>query len=215
MRTPEINLYLKKTISVKRLDKYLSVMNGDLDLALKLYEENMRLAEAFYTPLQCLEVCLRNALNYRLSATFGDDWVTNGKPYLEDGAKLSITNAIEDLISGGHEPTLDNIIAELNFGFWVSLIGPPYDDNLWRQTLYKGFVAQGGKKRSKVHQRFNALRQFRNRVAHHEPIFDRPLAQLHKEIIEAISWMCRHTSMWTLFHSRFEIVSTTVASPAT
>ncbi|MBY0380977.1 MAG: hypothetical protein K2W78_03525 [Xanthobacteraceae bacterium] len=210
MRTAEINLSLEKTLSTKRLDKYLIAMGGDLDKSLKLYEENMRLAEAFYTPLQCLEVCLRNTLNCRLTMTFGADWPTNGKPPLTEGAGLSIQKAINDLPSNAH--TTDDIIAELNFGFWVGLIGPPYDATLWRQTLFKGFAAiGGGQKRGTVHGRLNALRRFRNRVAHHEPIFHRPLEQLHTEIIETISWMCRHTSAWALHHSRFDAVATTPA----
>ena len=213
MRTPEINEKLKITISVRRLDKYLAAVDGDLEKSLKLYEENMRLAEAFYTPLQCLEVCLRNGLNSRLSATFGDDWLTNGKPHLEEGARLTINKAIEDLKKNNHDATPDDVVAELNFGFWVGLMGPPYDATLWRQTLYKSFGATGGgQKRLTVHQRFNALRRFRNRVAHHEPIFHRPLEQMHTEIIESISWMCRHTSAWALHHSRFDQVSTTAAA---
>jgi hypothetical protein len=101
-------------------------------------------------------------------------------------------------------------VAELNFGFWVGLLGPSYDATLWRQTLHKGFIASGGgQKRSVVHGRFNALRRFRNRVAHHEPIFHRPLEQLHVEIIQSINWMCRHTSRWAAHHSRFDAVSTT------
>ena len=103
MRTPEINEYLKKTISVKRLERYLAAVNGDLDKALKLYEENMRLAEAFYSPLQCLEVCLRNGLNSRLCATFGEDWMTNGKPSLEEGSRLAIDKVIEDLKKADHD----------------------------------------------------------------------------------------------------------------
>jgi hypothetical protein len=211
MRTTEINDYLKNTLSVKRLDKYLAAVEGDLDKALKLYEENTRLSEAFYSPLQCLEVCLRNGLHTRLCSTFGEDWMTNGKPHLEEGARLSIDKIIEDLTKAEHATTPDDIVAELNFGFWVGLMGPAYDNTLWRQTLYKSFLAAGGQKRSTVHRRFNTLRRFRNRVAHHEPIFHRPLEQMHTEIIEAISWMCRHTSAWALFHSRFEEVSTTAA----
>jgi hypothetical protein len=213
MRTSETDRALENTISVKRLDKYLIAMNGDLDKSLKLYEENMRLAEAFYTPLQCLEVCFRNTLNLRLSQTYGADWLTNGKPPLEPWFTKSIEDSVSNLAKGGHSNDPDNVVAELNFGFWVGLIGPSYDATLWRQTLYKGFIAKGGgQKRSAVQGRFNVLRRFRNRVAHHEPIFDRPLAQLHTEIIESISWMCRHTSNWAAHHSRFDEVWTTVGN---
>lgn len=212
MRTAEVNEVLKITISIKRLDKYLTAMNGDLDTALKLYEENTRLSEAFYTPLQCLEVCLRNTLNYRLCETYGSDWPVNGKTPLEQGSQLTIKETVESLEKDGYDYDTDSLVAELNFGFWVSLLGKPYDSTLWRQTLYKGFQAKGGgQKRSDVHGRFNALRRFRNRVAHHEPIFHRPLAQLHSETIEAIGWMCKSTSAWAAFHSRFDQVSTTSA----
>lgn len=213
MRTAEINEFLKITISLKRLDKYLTSVDGDLDLALKLYEENTRLSEAFYTPLQCLEVSLRNTLNDRLCATYGADWPINGKPPLEEGSKLSIQEILDSFDKNGWPYDTDSLVAELNFGFWVGLLGKPYDATLWRQTLFKGFQATSGKKRSDVHGRFNALRRFRNRVAHHEPIFDRPLEQLHTEIIEAIAWMCKHTSAWAVSQSRFEIVSTTSAEP--
>src|ERR1035441_4361302 len=74
MRTPEIDKALEKTISVKRLDKYLSVMNGDLGKSLKLYEVNTRHAEAFYTPLQCL------ARPIRESAVFWSDWCVRTPP---------------------------------------------------------------------------------------------------------------------------------------
>ncbi|MCG6204718.1 Abi family protein [Rhodopseudomonas sp. HC1] len=209
MRTQELNEHLKKSISIKRLEKYLAAVGGDLDKALKLYEENMRLAEAFYSPLQCLEVCLRNALNSQMCTVFGDDWLTTNKAPLGDGARVNIQKAIIELQRHGHSATQDDIVAELNLGFWVGLLGPAYDATLWRMTLYKAFNASGGQKRSVVHGRFNALRRFRNRVAHHEPIFQKPLEQLHTEIIGAIGWMCRHTSSWALYHSRFEIVSTT------
>ncbi len=109
---------------------------------------------------------------------------------------------IAALEKDGYEANTDYIVAELNFGFWVSLLGKPYDATLWRHTLHKGFRASGGgKKRSDVHGRFNAVRRLRNRVAHHEPIFHKPLLQLHTETIEAIGWMCKHTSAWAAHHA--------------
>lgn len=213
MRTAEINEALKNTISVKRLDRYLTVTDGALDKALKLYEENTRLAESFYSPLQSLEVCLRNTINTRLCTTYGEDWPTNGNPPFQSGASENITKTIAALEKDGYEANTDYIVAELNFGFWVSLLGKPYDATLWRHTLHKGFRASGsGKKRSEVHGRFNALRRLRNRVAHHEPIFHKPLLQLHTETIEAIGWMCKHTSAWAAHHSRFDEVSTTTGA---
>jgi hypothetical protein len=61
-------------------------------------------------------------------------------------------------------------------------------------------------KRADVHGRFNAVRRFRNRIAHPEPIFHRDVKQTHDEIIDAIGWMCRDTAAWTEHHSRFMAV---------
>ena len=99
-----------------------------------------------------------------------------------------------------------DLVAELSFSFWVGLLGPRYDGTLWRKALYKAFLVRSGKKRTVVHGRFNALRRFRNRIAHHEPIFHRPLEILHNEIIEAIGWMCANTASWAAHNSRLSDV---------
>lgn len=206
MRTPPIDLALAETISHERLEKYLAENAGDLSLAIALYERNCRLSESFYSPLQSMEVCLRNRLSTEMAKTFGLDWLQNGTPPFERDAVDSIAKVIDSL--GRHPVTGGRIIAELNFGFWVGLLGPRYDATLWRLSLHRAFRAAGSKKRSIVHGRFNALRRFRNRIAHHEPIFHRPLAQLHDETIEAIGWMCAETSAWTLHLSNFVAVYT-------
>ena len=110
-----------------------------------------------------------------------------------------VNDAIKE-IDGQISP--GKIVAELKFAFWVGLVSAQYDNTLWRAALHRGFRAQSGQKRSVVHVRLNAIRRFRNRVAHHEPIFHRPVDTLHAEVIEAIGWMCRDTKLWTCSLSR-------------
>ncbi len=203
MRTAPINASLERTLTRDRLTKYLEAEGDDLNKALALYEYNTMLSEAFYAPLQCIEVCLRNALNGRMTETYGQDWFNNGNAPLNAEARGMIEDAYDKLRHVPPPVAPGRVVAELKFAFWVSLLGPPYDGSLWRQTLYKGFLAGGGKSRSVVHGRFNALRRFRNRVAHHEPIFHRPVERLHGEIVEAVGWMCRDTERWAMHNSRF------------
>lgn len=202
MRTPITNAALEQSLSRDRLAKYLLAVHDDLDAALALYEKNMRLAEAFYTPLQCMEVCLRNKLHEHMTNAYGADWFQNGNAPLEADARDDISSTYRGL-QHKSAVTAGDIVAELRFGFWVGLLGPRYDATLWRATLHLAFRADGPRPRQTVHSRFNALRRFRNRVAHHEPIFLRPLEQLHAETIEAIGWMCANTSAWAAHHSRF------------
>lgn len=213
MRTVLTNEALEKTLSRERLSKYLEATHQNLDDALKLYEENTRLSEAFYTPLQSLEICFRNSLHGRLTESYGEHWFENGAPSLNRDSDRMIFDAVEELKKDKRQPFPGRVVAELKFAFWVGLLGPRYDATLWRKCLYKAFLATGGKPRSQVHGRFNAVRRFRNRIAHHEPIFQKGLTQTHDEIIEAIGWMCRQTADWTYFHSRFTHVASTIERP--
>ena len=56
---------------------------------------------------------------------------------------------------------------------------------------------------------FNALRDLRNRVMHHEPLFHRTLPQDFADILEAISWMYDDVAPWVDHHSRWSLVRTT------
>lgn len=206
LRTGEINASLERTLSRSRLSKYLAATDGSLSNAIALYERNTRLSEAFYTPLQCLEICLRNTLHFRMSEEYGADWVTNGGPPLLEMSQMMVQEAVTELQKSAEWPSNDDIVAEAKFAFWVGLLGPRYDGTIWRKTLFEGFAIGGRKKRQVVHSRFNAIRRLRNRIAHHEPIFHRNPLQLHKEIIEAIGWMCSDTMAWAEYHSRLESV---------
>jgi hypothetical protein len=208
LKTPQTNTALERTITRVRLGKYLEAKGNDWDAALKLYEDNMKLSESFYVPLQCLEVCLRNCIHEQMSNVHGADWLQKGP--LSPDSKLMVNEALAELKDKSNLSPGD-LVAELKFAFWVGLLGPHYDATLWRNALYKAFLARTGQRRSIVHRRMNALRRLRNRVMHHEPIFDRSLDQMHNEIIEAIGWMCRETEAWVAHHSRYQAVATSIA----
>ncbi|MHB2167504.1 hypothetical protein [Alsobacter sp. R-9] len=201
LRNATVDEALKASLSLERLGKYLSACDGDLSRALTLYERNTRLSEALYAPLQSVEVCLRNALERSLAARYGAQWMHDDGVPLARRTRDEIA-AAEAAVSRAATPTVGAIVAELRFGFWVGLLGQGYDHTLWRQALHRAFPHGRGLKRRLVHGRFNMLRRLRNRVAHHEPIHDRDLAQDHGELIEAIRWVCPHTAAWTAYNSR-------------
>ncbi|MBR0806205.1 Abi family protein [Bradyrhizobium japonicum] len=175
--------------------------------AIGLYERNTKLSEAFYTPLQCLEVCLRNSVHEAMTDVYGEDWFHGNNAPLESDSRRMILDAKEELIEDRKPVIAGQMLAELKFAFWVGLLGKHYDATIWRKAIYKAFLAHGGKPRGVVHSRMNAIRRLRNRIAHHEPVFQKlALMQSHDEIIDAISWMCRDTSAWAKHHSRFQQV---------
>lgn len=185
----------------------MAAANGDLNNALTLYERNTKLSEAFYIPLQSMEICFRNTINDALCAKFDPEWFRPGKVQFDQDGVDTITEIVRQLNQTQIPVTTGAVVAEMNFGFWVSLLAPRYDTRLWRTCLYKIFVDPAQKlSRQTVHGRMNALRRFRNRVAHHEPIFHKDILGVHDEILGATAWMCPDTAAWAAHHSRVPTV---------
>lgn len=189
---------------MERLSRYVAIARGDRKETIVIYEKNTRLSEAFYTPLQGLEVCLRNALHLELATLLGADWFENKQAIFEHPATEMIKNAKESLRVDGKQIVAGRLIPELNFGFWASILGPRYDTSLWAPALRRAFPRRPkGMERKGILKAINKIRRLRNRVAHHEPIIHRDLGQDHRLIVDIISWCCSDTAVWVSSQSRF------------
>lgn len=201
--TSRINA-LELALSTERLAKYVKAVGGDKTEALRRYVFNTTVSEALYTPLQGLEIALRNALSACFTATFGSDWYADGKIKAFQYPLTDMLLKAEAQLSREQKPiTQGGMISELSFGFWVTTLAPRYDTDLWRPSLRKAFPARPkGMERKSIHKSLNAIRRLRNRVAHHEPILNRNLVEDHKTIIRVLSWISPETAAWVSTHSR-------------
>ncbi|WP_327110538.1 hypothetical protein OHB12_22440 [Nocardia sp. NBC_01730] len=67
--------WIRDALSQARFAPYLAKTGGDIDTAIRLYWWNIDISAAFYTPLHCLELALRNAVHQRLTDEFKrQDW---------------------------------------------------------------------------------------------------------------------------------------------
>ena len=204
---------LQATISPERFGTYLSAAEGDRVTAMRLYTWNTTLSAAFYGPLQGLEVALRNAMHRELSRAYGLEWYDNPRIGLDAGAVDRIRRAKDELGRGRYPVDPPHLVAALTFGFWVSLFGRggrgkelsapkrDYEMSLWRPALRKSFPNER-LRRATVQKQLDYLRTFRNRIAHHEPIFQRHLAADHASILTVTGWICLATRDWIAHHSR-------------
>ena len=204
---------LQASLSPERFATYLAATNGDRAEALRLYTWNTALSAAFYGPLQGLEVAVRNAMHRELSARYGSAWYDNLQTGLDAGAVDRIRAAKEELRRGRYSVDPPHLVAALPFGFWVSLLGRggraailgaakgDYEKTLWRPALHRAF-SNARLRRSDAHARLDYLRTFRNRVAHHEPIFARHLAADHDSILLVTGWISAAMRDWIAHHSR-------------
>ena len=74
---------------------------------------------------------------------------------------------------------------------------------LWRPCLHRAFP-NAKISRVQAHHPLDYLRTFRNRIAHHEPIFTRHLAADYLSILTVTGWICPKTRDWIDHHSRVE-----------
>ena len=196
---------LEATLSTERLSSYLRQAKGEKQLALELYLWNVSLSESLYGPLQILEVTMRNSINRELRSKFGDEWYKNQRPVLfQERQHDRIASAVNGF-DKSRPITLSDIVASVSFGFWTDILYFKVYDNLWNGCLHRAFPHRAkGTRRSSIGPAVDNLRTLRNRIAHHEPIWNHPLDRQHQRIIEIISWSCPVAAKWTESHSRFD-----------
>jgi len=203
---------VETAMSTDRLQRYIAMAGGDRDKGFRLYERNTQLSEALYGPLQGVEIVLRNALNVQLVNHFGAQWYdllahpssTHTAPHLRGSFPLGrrfqflqqakIDEARDKLQKRGKAQNTGAIVAELSFGFWVSILARDYHW-LWIQCLHRPFKSLR-LARATVSLRVDDIRVLRNRIAHHEPILSRNLAKEYADIMETIEWLCGTTAAW-------------------
>jgi hypothetical protein len=187
---------------------------------LRLYRWNAQLASAYWTPIHFLEVAVRNAVHDALTVEAGNhwwfanqdrtghaDWMhgREGDAISDAIKKIEDANAKKAQKAGEPTPgpvTPGKVVAELPFGFWVGLLSgrrepgvSDYHFKVWVQGGVSGRFA-GTPKRSTLHGSLNALRAFRNRIAHHEQLLNQDLDSLSDDLNVILSSLCPETATW-------------------
>ncbi len=196
---PNIINELEGTISLDRLSTYLNAANGNKETALKLYLWNSEISAAFYLPLQGLEVALRNALHSVLASKYGNAHWYDRAP-IDAYAQETVRKAKAEVQKSHGVVNAPHVVAELSFGFWLSLLGKQYHQTLWIPALGKVF-SNAHKSRTEVNDALQPLRLLRNRIAHHEPIFSRHLAADYTNVIKTIDWVNKDKAGWIDYHN--------------
>lgn len=187
-------------LSVERFNTYLAECNNVPLDALKRYEWNTRLSESFYSPLQGLEIAIRNAIHEVLTNDISADWYDHIN--LQRVQQSQLSKAKDDLNRENKPHDPDRVVAALSFGFWTGILARNYN-SLWMQNIHKAFP---GCQRRQIQQSLDRLRKLRNRIAHHEPILKRNLQADHVLILNIIGYVNADMKNWVEFNSRFDFV---------
>ncbi len=189
---------LNSTFSEARISPYLK--NGDTPKqVLAKYNANIMLSEAMIPTLHYLEICLRNRIDQVLRKYYSPNWLMNPSHNLiipeQDTKKINEIIAKvqrENKRNASH----DDIVAQMTFGFWCSFFHRRYDPIIWhRKDTFKIIfpnLPRINRKRSYIEGKILKIKEVRNRIAHHEPVWNRKISILNAhsmcyELIEAMS----------------------------
>lgn len=164
----------EKAFSKTRLNKYLKACGGNTVAALTLYRHNIKLCQKCYGILSVFEVVLRNAINEHYRAHFSDsDWIRNqllpGGMLESHPQNQTVLKTINHLDLNGRY-TNERVVSSVSFGFWTHLFTKiPFKKG--GSTLLKIFPAKySGLGQRAIYNELQAIKDFRNRIAHHEAI---------------------------------------------
>jgi hypothetical protein len=188
---------IRRCLSPGRFEGYRRSLRDTDDDLLARHLWNLTLAEALYPSLNTFEISLRNSIHETLvAATGAADWYVAGRQSAfvlaereQEWVNGAIRAATTRLLRSGKSLTHGHIVAELSFGFWVTLFDRRYDVQL-RPYLASMFPCLRAHDRTRKHiaRRLEKIRLLRNRIFHHEPIWSRSdLLNVHGEILETIS----------------------------
>lgn len=148
------NSLIDKFISDNRLSSYKNISE---------YEKNLIFSKKSYIPLSILEVSLRNSIDALLSEKVSIDWYKEDD-FLTTDSKIKISQAIE-LLKRKKEKISKHKIK-------------PYEKKLRikdLKILFPNLPSKNTKitNRETIYRELNHIRNFRNRVFHHEKVLNK------------------------------------------
>lgn len=192
---------LPTVLSAPRFATYLAEKNGNKQDALSLYQWNLELSSAFIVPLQICEVGVRNSIVSAIEKTYGANW-----PW-ETSFEIALRNPRRgysprhDLLRCRSLPTAGKIVAELRFVFWEKMLTYGHDGAIWNAHFRTVFPYTDDMQtvqilRANGNDSLHKIRDIRNRIAHHEPIFKRNIQDEYDRIREVIHWSNPTAADW-------------------
>lgn len=168
---------------------------------------------AFFVSLHMCEVAVRNGVDAALTATYGADWpwqavFENSLPN-PPGQHLKPKNELIRARTKFAPGATGKVIAELKFAFWCHLFTRRYQSRIWDPHIKMAFPNLPAaytpiQARQAIQAHLDPLRKFRNRIAHHEPVLNEPLADRQLGIQSLVNWRCLELANW---HSTWETIS--------
>ena len=192
--TERTHTAIEAAFSHARIKRYLPLTKGAPRRAVQYMLWNTQIGADFYGLIQIVEIVFRNSVVKEIEKRFGLHWDKSGSflALLKDHHKKEISKIQKDLISNfGKEYDRSRLTASLSFGFWNHWLTKNAGGVLWAHHQKCAFpYAPAGLCLHDFHETMEAIRHFRNRVAHHRSLFDKKPTEMKDKILDVIGWIC-------------------------
>ncbi|MBD1203920.1 MAG: Abi family protein [Rhodobacteraceae bacterium] len=196
---------LSAGLSERRLARYAPAAADGAVSTADMYLWNCALCEAFYLPLHFAEITSRNTIHSALLYK-GEHWYENQtfRQLLDPHYRSELDKALADeREQHGGAVDAHHLVSALSMGFWQHMATVRFERFLFPRGIQKNFLhAPWQKKRQDLHDLVEGLRRWRNRIAHHNAIFDKGPAAKYQEALDLISWSSPDLSRWVAARSR-------------
>lgn len=186
--TPADATAIATCLSATRIGRYTSACRPAKGedrtvAALRLYRWNVEISAALMVPIHMCEVAIRNAVSDAITSTHGTRWPWNGAFVRVLPARANVAySPRQDLTTkASRYATTGKVIPELRFAFWESMFTSRHDGQIWNSQLLRVLPnlnpgTPAAQLRNSIRSDLGQIRTLRNRIAHHEPIFARQIA---------------------------------------
>ncbi|WP_435632590.1 hypothetical protein [Carnimonas bestiolae] len=181
-------------------------MTPDDPIALDLYTWNSLVSAVFLPPLQICEIAIRNAVSQALTLTHGRRWPWdhNFISGLPDRGKFKAKSEVQKVTNKKYIKNTGQLVAEMKLAFWENMLTSRHDERVWNHHLVSvmpgySFANDSSKiamARDEIRGKLERMRKFRNRIAHHEPIFNRALEDDYRLVMDLIGFCSPATRRW-------------------
>lgn len=203
------------------MSTYVRECGGDKDQALALYRANASIGGVAFTALHYFEVILRNAIdrelrtwNVRKRGTA--DWALDAAPLLLQVIGHEKIRAARDdarrAVSARRDVVHDDVVAQFSLGTWRFMLPSARDQakqSLWEEGLERAFSNRHDVRPDQIAKSVSIVYDFRNRVAHHEPVFHLDLRGKRKAMRDVLQAVGNDARKWFVTHDQFSPALTT------
>lgn len=199
--TPNELHHLPGVISAPRFATYLRARGNDREGALALYRWNLEVSAAFVGSLHLCEIAVRNGIVEAIEAVHGGAW-----PWTQGFIRSIPTgggyDAQRDLRHcAARNQTAGMVVVDLKLVFWEKMLTLRFERQIWQHHFATAFPGHDtalsvSDAIAACRDDLEHVRLFRNRIAHHEPIFARNLQDDLARIRRLIHWRNPTAAAW-------------------